>query len=281
MYNRIMRTLTTMALVVLSATVARGQSARYDNIALGARGPIAGATIAVCTQPASTGTTPCSPLATLATSTNTTSGGANPLTADALGNFHFYAAPGTYTIQIYGPQVASPYVMTDVNVVATLTITASYSGVSVPSANTTSAQTMVSVSYPSAQLNILNRAYRVKETGLYVNNSGGSETVSFYLTPLSNPVASVTAATAGAANIPFAIDAICFVTTAGSSGALTCSGTATIGINVGTTISTPFNQTSLSVDLTGVVTLGASISFSTASVSNGWTQGALLIEQVK
>lgn len=85
---------------------------RYDNIVLGPRGPIPNATIAVCTQPAVTSTMPCSPLATIYSSSNGAAQ-ANPLTADVLGNYHFYAN-GIFTIQVYGPQILNPFIMTDV-----------------------------------------------------------------------------------------------------------------------------------------------------------------------
>jgi len=98
-------------------SLAVAQSVRYQSIALGPKGtPLSFQNVAVCTQPANTTTTPCSPLATLATSANTTSGGANPTTTDINGNFFFYAAPGVYTIQIYGPQIATPYVQPDISV---------------------------------------------------------------------------------------------------------------------------------------------------------------------
>jgi len=50
---------------------------------------------------------------------NAASGGgtvsaANPLIADAHGNYFFYAAPGKYTVQIYSPQVNPPFVQRDV-----------------------------------------------------------------------------------------------------------------------------------------------------------------------
>lgn len=94
-----------------------GQNTRYDNIVLSSRGtPVAFATVAVCTQPANVSTTPCSPLATIF---STTGGAAqaNPLTTDINGNYHFYATPGSLlTIQVFSPQIATPFVMTDINI---------------------------------------------------------------------------------------------------------------------------------------------------------------------
>lgn len=112
-----------LSLPLLLASSSLAQSVRYQSQALSSRGAgIANATIAVCTQPAVTTTQPCSPLATLATSTSTTSGGANPLTADSFGNFFFYAAPGRYTVQIYGPAVFGQLVIPDVDITSVQTI---------------------------------------------------------------------------------------------------------------------------------------------------------------
>lgn len=90
---------------------------RYDGTALGpnGRGPIPHATIAVLTQPANTSTTPGSPLATIYTDSTLGTIAANPFQADVLGNFHFYADAtlGPFTIQIYGSQVQTPYVLAD------------------------------------------------------------------------------------------------------------------------------------------------------------------------
>ena len=101
----------------LGAGGAAAQSTRFQGQLIGSRGlPLANQNVAVCTQPAVTTTQPCSPLATLSTSLITTSGGANPFTTDSLGNFFFYAVPGTYTLQFYGPQVGTPYVQPDMTV---------------------------------------------------------------------------------------------------------------------------------------------------------------------
>lgn len=86
------------------AVLLRAQGVRYDNIVLGPRGgPVAGATIAVCSAGASTTSTPCSPLATIYSDEGLTQPLANPFPADSLGNYGFWAAPGHYIVQIYGP----------------------------------------------------------------------------------------------------------------------------------------------------------------------------------
>ena len=79
---------------------------RKDDIALTRGGmPAPGAFVAVCTQPAVTSTTPCTPLANLCSSlTDGSCSSPNPVQADGLGNYHFYILSGTtaYTVQIYG-----------------------------------------------------------------------------------------------------------------------------------------------------------------------------------
>lgn len=112
-----MRKLSLAILAILSWPMlasAQDVSARYQGQLIGSRGlPLGNQSVAVCTQPANTTTQPCSPLATLATSTSTTSGGTNPLTTDVNGNFFFYAVPGKYTVQAYGPQVSGQFVQPD------------------------------------------------------------------------------------------------------------------------------------------------------------------------
>ncbi|MGB6874954.1 MAG: carboxypeptidase-like regulatory domain-containing protein [Candidatus Acidiferrales bacterium] len=93
-------------LALLFACRAQAQGSRHDGVVQGEQGiPVAGATIVVCTQPANVTVTPCTPLANLYTDTTLTTPSANPLTSDGLGNFHFYAAPGLYTVQVYGPGI--------------------------------------------------------------------------------------------------------------------------------------------------------------------------------
>lgn len=92
---------------VLACVSAFGQNVRQDNVALNRSGlPAPGALVAVCTQPATPGANnlaPCAPLANLCSSaTDGICNSPNPVTADGLGNYFFYALPGTYTIQIYG-----------------------------------------------------------------------------------------------------------------------------------------------------------------------------------
>ena len=100
-----------LALSAVAPPRVRAQGSRKDDIALGPRGtPLAGASVAICTQPAVTTTAPCSPLATLYSNAALTQALANPITTDGLGNYNFYATPGKYTIQIYGPSVTTKVV---------------------------------------------------------------------------------------------------------------------------------------------------------------------------
>lgn len=106
---------TAILLIVVASGTAQDVSARYQGQIIGSRGlPLANQFIAVCNQPATTTTQPCSPLATLGTSTSTTSGGANPVQSDNIGNFFFYAPAGKYTLQIYGPKVGTQLVTPDI-----------------------------------------------------------------------------------------------------------------------------------------------------------------------
>lgn len=99
---------------LVSASRARAQGVRYDGVVTGEQGvPASGATVAVCTQPANVTITPCTPLANLYTDETLATPAPNPLTSDGIGNFHFYAAPGTYTLQIYGAGI-NTYTMPDV-----------------------------------------------------------------------------------------------------------------------------------------------------------------------
>lgn len=92
-----------LSLSLLLARAVQAQGSRHDDTVRGEQGiPVAGATIVVCTQPANVTVTPCTPLANLFTDATLTVPAPNPLTSDGLGNFHFYAAPGVYTMQVYG-----------------------------------------------------------------------------------------------------------------------------------------------------------------------------------
>jgi len=97
---------------------------RYDGVVQSRAGwPAPGATVAVCSQPAVTSTTPCTPLVPLCLSASDGCSGAqggggtaaNPLTADGLGNYHFYLKNGqctlaaSCTIQFYGSGLTTSF----------------------------------------------------------------------------------------------------------------------------------------------------------------------------
>src|SRR6202163_723955 len=85
---------------------ARAQGSRKDDIVFNAQGrPMAGATVRVCTT-AATGQ-PCTPLAQVYSDSALTQALANPLSADGLGNYNFYAAPGRYMIELSGPGITT------------------------------------------------------------------------------------------------------------------------------------------------------------------------------
>ncbi len=92
------------------APQARAQGARKDDLVINSAGqPVGGASIAICNATATIGTstTPCSPLATIYTDATLATPATNPFAADGLGNYGFWAPPGTYQVQLYGPQVTT------------------------------------------------------------------------------------------------------------------------------------------------------------------------------
>ncbi len=92
------------------APQARAQGSRKDDVVINSAGqPVGGASIAICNATATIGTstTPCSPLATIYTDATLATPAANPFAADGLGNYGFWAPPGTYQVQLYGPQVTT------------------------------------------------------------------------------------------------------------------------------------------------------------------------------
>jgi len=109
----LLRTLVWLCLLLASPSLAWGQGARVDNpggpatrSVQGFLAPLPGATITVCTS-AATGT-PCSPLVptspvTLCTDSSCAVAAPNPFTADASGNFGFWAIPGTYKVSVTAP----------------------------------------------------------------------------------------------------------------------------------------------------------------------------------
>lgn len=69
-------------------------------------GVVSGAEVAVCNYPATPGT-PCAPLASLYSDAALTQAISNPIVSDSNGNYSFFAAPGTYVIQISGSSIST------------------------------------------------------------------------------------------------------------------------------------------------------------------------------
>src|SRR6266851_1805775 len=96
----------TMVVFSVCARTVHAQGSRKDDIVFNAQGrPMAGATVRVCTSGA-TGQ-PCTPLAQVYSDSALTQALANPLSADGLGNYNFYAAPGRYMIELSGPGITT------------------------------------------------------------------------------------------------------------------------------------------------------------------------------
>ncbi len=97
-----------LALHLLPGAIApvHAQGTRKDDIVFNSRGvPLAGATVRICAQPA-TGQ-PCTPLANIYSDPLLSQALANPTTTDGMGNYFFYAAPGTYEVEVSGPQIST------------------------------------------------------------------------------------------------------------------------------------------------------------------------------
>ena len=105
---RFLWALLTLLLHVVPGAIgpARAQGSRKDDIVFNSRGiPLARATVRVCAMPASG--QPCTPLALIYSDATLTQTLANPTTADGLGNYFFYAAPGKCEIEISGPGITA------------------------------------------------------------------------------------------------------------------------------------------------------------------------------
>jgi hypothetical protein len=91
-------------LLFLSIGTAFAQNVRVDGDVKARSGaPAPNSLVAICTQPAVTSTSPCSPLAPICSSpSDAVCSQPNPVLADGLGNYFFYLLPGTYTRQFYG-----------------------------------------------------------------------------------------------------------------------------------------------------------------------------------
>lgn len=92
--------------LLICATFAHSQNVRYDGVVQSRSGaPAPGASVAVCAQGSNTSVTPCSvPVALCSSLVDVTCTSPNPVTADGLGNYHFYIAKTTLpvTLQFFG-----------------------------------------------------------------------------------------------------------------------------------------------------------------------------------
>src|ERR1700675_82547 len=114
---------------LLMGKTAQAQGSRKDDIVFGPTGhPISGATVTVCLSIA-TGT-PCTPLATIYTDATLTVTSPNPFQTDGIGNYHFYAPPGRYKVQITGPGIIGTITYPDVILAADLSSSGSGNNIS-------------------------------------------------------------------------------------------------------------------------------------------------------
>src|SRR5215469_10250786 len=122
--RRVNHILRRLFLFGLLATCAFGQDLRNDSFAVGPKGLIARATVAVCSQPANTSRRLCPSLAHLCSGlADVVCSSPSPIMADQLGNYHFYMNPSQepMTVQIYGSQEAALFVLQDQFVASQLT----------------------------------------------------------------------------------------------------------------------------------------------------------------
>lgn len=113
-----------MLLVLMVPMTAHGQGYRSDGVVQSRAGyPAAGAQVTVCLEPATITATGCSAPVPLYTDTTLATACvgtlspppalpsgvpcSNPLTADGLGNYHFYVPPGRYAIVFSGPSLTT------------------------------------------------------------------------------------------------------------------------------------------------------------------------------
>lgn len=102
---------TLLFLILFCSLSLWGQNVRIDGVAQSRTGaPAPGALIAVCSQPATITTQPCTPLVPLCASlSDVACTSPNPVTSDGLGNYFFYTKPGgaPLTYQFYGSGITT------------------------------------------------------------------------------------------------------------------------------------------------------------------------------
>lgn len=90
------------------APPAFGQNSAFHDIILDGNGhPLPGVQVAVCSMPAVTTTTPCSPLITIYSDLAGANPIPNPTASDGFGNYAFTAPAGSYVVQTFGPTVVA------------------------------------------------------------------------------------------------------------------------------------------------------------------------------
>lgn len=114
--------------LLVSAAFAIGP--RYDGIVLRDNGrPAAAATIRVCANNAASPN--CPSLQSVYYDAALTTPKSNPVVADGLGNFYFYAAAGTYHLEISGPGIATPRVYNDISMLSPTAGTGSVTSIAI------------------------------------------------------------------------------------------------------------------------------------------------------
>jgi hypothetical protein len=118
--NRIKQFAILIFVLIVAPLSVHGQGYVHRDIVLNTTGtPLPGVNVRVCTEPASG--TPCTPLASIYSDPGLSTPMANPFTADSLGNYQYYAAPGTYHEQLSGTGITGTRDIPNVSITAPVT----------------------------------------------------------------------------------------------------------------------------------------------------------------
>ena len=167
---------------------------------------VPGAQIYVCTQPASTGSIPPSPLATVYSDPAGSFPITQPVVADGNGRAFFYAASNLYTYVITGGTISPPQVYPDQNVFSAVT-----GGITL--------ETNGSVNANQSLLNI------AQGSNITVANSGGTTTISGTAVPITFRINGTNSSSQSVQNL---INGTGITVTDGGSGNITISSTGAI-----------------------------------------------------
>jgi len=111
-----MKRLFLISLFLLVPRAIFAQYSRYDGVTIGPTSKVINQqSIAVCSQPADVFTQPCSPQATIYSSSSGAAH-ANPVSSDQFGNNDPYPPARVYTVPTHGPQIQTPFARTDTSV---------------------------------------------------------------------------------------------------------------------------------------------------------------------